>query len=148
MHDLDKGKTAFEVERDIAYRNQSIGDSTIKLTKEQVRQFSSGATRDSDSGKLDFEGFLSPIVLVRYAEYMHKCRRLENGELRSSDNWTKGIPKKQYAKSLIRHMMDIWLISRGFSDSAVVKDIEEALCAVLFNAMGLLFEILMRREIE
>jgi len=39
---------------------------------ERMRTFASGATRDADDHKLDFEGFLSPFVLERYAQYMHK----------------------------------------------------------------------------
>ena len=59
-----------------------------------MRNFDTGATRDVDTNKLDFEGFLSPVVLERYAEYMHKNRVQADGNLRDSDNWQKGIPKK------------------------------------------------------
>ena len=38
------------------------------------RKFESGATRDSDTNKLDFEGFLSLLALIRFAEYMHSNR--------------------------------------------------------------------------
>ncbi|KKK53952.1 hypothetical protein LCGC14_3089650, partial [marine sediment metagenome] len=37
------------------------------MTTEKVRTFDSGANRSSEEGKLDFEGFLSPLVLERYA---------------------------------------------------------------------------------
>jgi len=37
---------------------------------EKVRTFDTGATRDTEDGKLDYEGFLSGRVLKRYAEYM------------------------------------------------------------------------------
>ncbi len=56
------------------------------------REFISGATRNSEEGKLDYEGFLSPLALARYAQYMHRHRELEDGTLRASDNWQKGIP--------------------------------------------------------
>lgn len=110
-----------------------------------IRKFDTGATRDTDEGKLDYEGFLSPLVLERYAEYMHKHRFQADGNLRDSDNWQKGMPRKVYLKSLWRHFMDTWKLMRGIS----VKDVtlEEALCAILFNAMGLLHELLIKRDL-
>jgi len=35
-----------------------------------MRKFKSGALRDDDEDKIDYEGFLSPIVLERYAQYI------------------------------------------------------------------------------
>src|SRR5687768_4320669 len=35
-----------------------------------MREFETGATRNLDNGKLDYEGFLSPLVMERFAEYM------------------------------------------------------------------------------
>ena len=34
-----------------------------------MRQFETGAIRDDDEGKLDFEGCLSPLALEAFAEY-------------------------------------------------------------------------------
>ncbi len=102
----------------------------------KIRQFDTGATRDTDEGKLDFEGFLSPIVLERYAEYMHKHRLQSDGNLRDSDNWQKGIPINQYMKSMWRHFFAVWKSHRQGNI------IEEDLCALLFNVMGILHEIL------
>ncbi len=107
-----------------------------------TRLFETGATRDTDTTKLDYEGFLSPRVLKRYAEYMHECR-LRNippgQELRSSDNWQKGIPTDAYMKSMLRHVMDVWIGHRdGFTNR---KWFEDALCAILFNVQGYLFEL-------
>jgi hypothetical protein len=45
------------------------------LTKPKMRQFSTGATRNLETGKHDFEGYLSPLVLKRYAEYMTSHRK-------------------------------------------------------------------------
>jgi hypothetical protein len=110
------------------------------------RLFSTGATRDADTGKLDYEGFLSPLVLRRYAEYMHMCRtrNVPPGQaLRASDNWQKGIPKDAYIKSLIRHVLEVWLIEDGYEardEKGNVIDLETALCAIIFNASGRLFE--------
>lgn len=105
-----------------------------------MRTFDTGATRDSDDGKWDFDGFLSPLALQRYAEYMHHNRIQSDGSLRSSDNWQKGIPKDQYVKSLWRHFFTFWKAHRDPRSSSTV--IEEALCGVLFNAMGYLHEYL------
>jgi hypothetical protein len=107
-----------------------------------VRQFTTGATRDVDTGKLDYEGFISPLVLKRFAEFMHKNRFQKDGSLRASDNWQKGIPLDAYMKSETRHFMDLWLHHRGYPDQAVDKDIEEVLCAIIFNAQGYLHELL------
>jgi hypothetical protein len=107
-----------------------------------MRDFDTGATRDDDVDKLDYEGFLSPLVLKRYAEYMHKHRKQADGTMRGSDNWQAGIPKHVYMKSLWRHFMDVWSMHRGpLRDSQYQPgDLEEALCAVIFNAMGYLYE--------
>ena len=109
----------------------------------EIRKFESGATRDSDENKLDYEGFLSPIVLRRYAQYMCKHRKQSDGQLRDSDNWQKGIPIAQYMKSKWRHFMDTWSQWRAKIDHPIDQyDIEESLCAELFNTMGMLHEIL------
>ena len=112
----------------------------------EIRTFDTGATRDTDIGKWDYEGFLSPLVLKRFAEYMHKCRIQSDGKLRESDNWQKGIPVKQYMKSKWRHFMDTWCFYRRSMDFYEVADygelLEESLCAELFNSMGFLHEVL------
>ena len=113
---------------------------------EAIRRFSTGATRDTDNGKLDPEGFFSPLVLLEYAEYMHRHRVQPDGDLRASDNWQNGMPRKQYMKSLWRHFMDLWLIHRGYPEKAR-GDIKEALCGIMFNAMGYMHEVLIDRDV-
>lgn len=110
-----------------------------------MRQFETGATRDTDENKLDYEGFLSPLVLQRYAEYMSKHRKQADGQLRAADNWQKGIPKEAYIKSGFRHFMDWWKEHRGISTQ---DGLEEALCALIFNATGYLFEIIKNKKKE
>ena len=112
-----------------------------------MRKFSSGATRNEDDESLDYEGFISPAVLVRYAQHMHKNRYLESGELRASDNWQDGIPIDSYMKSLLRHVMDVWLHTRDKSQ-LTKEDLQTALCAVIFNASGYLHELLVQQEEE
>jgi len=111
-----------------------------------TRQFETGATRDNDSQKLDYEGFLSPVVLECFAEYMHRCRLRnvpEGQTVRSSDNWQKGIPIDAYMKSMLRHVVEFWKLHRGVPLTPKGEaDREEALCATLFNVQGYLFELL------
>lgn len=107
----------------------------VCTTRATVRQFESGATRDVDTDKLDPEGFVSPIVMQRYYEFMHKNRYQRDGSMRASDNWTRGIPVDAYMKSLARHYHSVWLAHRTGKPLP-----QEEACAVLFNTMGLLFE--------
>jgi hypothetical protein len=108
-----------------------------------LRTFESGATRDTAKNKNDYEGFLNPLVIRAFGDYMHKHREQSDGRLRPSDNWQKGMSKDAYMKSMWRHLMDVWTIHRGY----VAKDFDgnevdlvEALCALAFNAMGYMFE--------
>jgi len=104
----------------------------------QIRRFGTGAIRSSDHGKVDYEGFLSPLVIERYGRYMLKHEILPDGSRRESDNWQKGIEKSSYMKSAWRHFMDMWRLhreGRGCSEEA-----QEAQCALLFNIMGYLHE--------
>lgn len=107
-----------------------------------IRTFDTGASRDGDKGKLDYEGFLSPLVLERYAQYMHDNRRLSDGSLRDSDNWQRGFPRDVYMQSAWRHFMDWWAAHRGLPSHCI----ETALCALMFNLMGYLHEILVARN--
>ncbi len=111
-----------------------------------MRQFKTGATRGSDAMKLDYEGFENPFVTERFAEYMDTHRIQADGEPRDSDNWQKGISKTAYVKSLVRHVQDLRLKWRGgtATDPETGKEVsmEELLCAIIFNAQGLLFETL------
>lgn len=110
-----------------------------------MRTFWSGATRSTDAGKPDYEGYLSPLVIRRYGEYMTANRVQADGKVRTSDNWTKGIPTSEYLKSLLRHVVDVWLIHRQYPDKAT-GTLQDALCGVMFNAMGYLFEEIKREQ--
>lgn len=110
-----------------------------------MRKFESGATRNNDEESLDYEGFLSPLTLERYAEYMHSHRKQADGVMRASDNWQAGIPQTSYMKSMWRHFFDVWKIHRGYSCGVSEQ---EALCALLFNVMGMLHEVLKEKENE
>ena len=109
-----------------------------------IRQFATGATRDSAQGKLDFEGFLSPFALEAFARYMNGHRIQSDGSLRDSDNWQAGFGANVTIKSAWRHLFAWWKIHRGGSvvderdGHAVTK--REAICGVIFNAMAALHE--------
>lgn len=109
-----------------------------------MRTFKSGATRNNDDSKIDYEGFLNPLVVEAFGEYMHTHRIQADGSLRDSDNWQKGIPKDAYMKSMWRHFFDVWKIHRGYKTYSVEDNHEltrkEALCALLFNVQGMLYE--------
>lgn len=107
-----------------------------------MREFNTGATRDSDEDKPDYEGFLSPHVLQVYAAYMQKNRKQADGKMRPSDNWQKGIPRDAYMKSMWRHFHEVWEQHRytQLNNPAGVET--DPICALLFNVMGYLFEVL------
>jgi hypothetical protein len=111
-----------------------------------IRKFETGATRDIDEDKFDFEGFLSPTALERFGQYMHEHRVQPDGNLRDSDNWQKGIPLRSYMKSLVRHAIYMWywwrtgtVLKKKPRDPA---DEFELACSILFNAQGILHELL------
>ena len=113
-----------------------------------IRTFDTGATRDTAQGKLDYVKALSPIVLRRYVQYLDKHRLQPDGSYRDFDNWKKGIPQETYRSSQGRHFFDDWLLSEGYAtedNHGPVTDIEDVLCAELFNIQGRLREILKAR---
>lgn len=119
--------------------NNATHDMTART--KVIRTFDTGATRDTEVGKMDYVGFESALVSQRFAEYMDLNRKQPDGTVRGSANWKNGIPQDAYLRSLARHMKDLELHAEGFPNAAR-EDIESALCAILFNARGMLFEIL------
>jgi len=105
----------------------------------KIRTFSTGATRDSEEGKNDYEGFLSPIAIEAYGDYMTKHRLQADGKLRDSDNWQKGMTLDCYMKSMWRHFHDLWMEHRGFKSR---EGIEDALMGLYFNVQGYMHEYL------
>ena len=118
---------------------RSPNSTESRSASSSVRQFETGATRDTSEGKLAYEGFFSPLVLQERARYMHQHRVQSDGALRAADNWQKGIPLEAYIDSGWRHFMDWWLNHRGYESRESLK---EALCALMFNCEGYLHEVL------
>jgi hypothetical protein len=104
-----------------------------------TREFDTGATRDTAENKPEYAGYLSPLVLKRFGDYMLLNQTQSDGTKRASDNWQNGMPLTVYEQSLMRHVMDVWLHLRGYGVQAR-EDLQTALCGVLFNAQGLLYE--------
>ena len=112
-----------------------------------MREFVSGATRDTDATKPDPEGCYHPLVLKAVSDYMAKHSYLPDGSRRASDNWQAGMPRAVWRKSLERHWLDVKLHDKGHGDQAREPMID-ALCAVIFNAQGRLLEELLDRDLE
>lgn len=126
------------------------GDTAVQSG---VRQFATGATRSSDEGKIDYEGFISIPAWHSYGLYMNKHRLQPDGTLRDSNNWKKGMPLTgdgSYIKALFRHVVELVGLMAGFTAERILRELPKAThderlvdtaCAVLFNAQGFLHEL-------
>ena len=108
-----------------------------------IRQFNTGATRDTSQDKLSYYKALDPLVLERYLEYLNRHRVQPDGNIRDWDNWKKGIDISVYADSGIRHVFDVWKLLNGYDaeDNHGKVELEDAICAIIFNFQGMLYEI-------
>jgi hypothetical protein len=110
-----------------------------------MRTFEGGATRDGADNKNNYAGFLSPLVIRRFGDFMRVHQTQKDGKLRSADNWKSGMGTRTFLESNFRHFVDLWTIDEGYAaidfDGNEV-DLEEALCASMFNTMGYLHEVL------
>ncbi len=120
--------------------------SCLRAYAPLIRTFDTGATRDTAEGKLEFRGFLHPLVLERYAAYMNKNRVMKDGSKRASDNWQKGIPKAACMDSAWRHFQVWWKRHEGVEVPGPEGQIEEDICALIFNAMSYLHTVLKERK--
>ena len=111
-----------------------------------MRKFDTGATRDDDTSKPNYTGFLAPEVLARYARYMLRHQKQADGQMRAADNWKKGIPRQAYMESMHRHFMEVWALHQLEADMpeavpvAFDAAMDEAICALLFNVMCYMYE--------
>lgn len=110
----------------------------------KIRKFKSGASRDTNEGKIEYARHLSPEVIKFFCEYMHKHRKLPGGSLRDPDNWKKGFPKQSYVDSGFRHFMEMWLLHEKRKTKKLTQkeseEFKDALCGIMFNAIGHLHE--------
>ena len=106
-----------------------------------MRKFKSGATRNNDEQKINIIGSFSPLVVCRFAQFM-RDHNIKDGKLKRDEaNWKKGMPKQSYLESKARHFLDTWKTHEGYEDG----NIEEMLCADIFNSMGHLHELLVEK---
>ena len=138
-------------EHDSPHAPQTIEEAAAQLRAEREAEahgaevseagnmavFGTGATRNRKENELRYDGFLSPLALQMFARYMHKNRMTADGTIREPDNWQKGMPDASYLDSLLRHVMDIWLIYRGYPEAAREGKFE-SLSGAFFNIQGLM----------
>lgn len=108
----------------------------------QMRQFETGATRDTAEGKPSFASFLSPKVIRRFGQYMLENQHLPDGTKRKPDNWQLGMPMDAYMESAWRHFLDVWEGHRDGNENV------EAMCALLFNIQGMMHEVLKKQACQ
>lgn len=106
-----------------------------------LRVFDSGATRDTNEGKLEPWGFTSSLTEKVFCEYMNKHRVQSDGSLRDSDNWKRGFTLDSYWHSMSRHVMDFRLLWEGHKEESRTQDMIDALCGIKFNVDALIREL-------
>lgn len=131
-----------------------------------MRKFISGAIRNEDSSRINYEKGLSPIVLRCYGEFMRRHNKCSDGSYRDEGNWKKGFTKQSYMESKFRHFMETWLLHDGFLDEDIKDELREelkheptaieiedryfeklleSLCAEFFNTMGYMHVVLLEQ---
>jgi hypothetical protein len=96
-----------------------------------MRNFKTGARRDSADDKESYTESISQLALRRYAFYMKSKEKLYG-----KGNWRKGIPKEVYLDSLLRHL-NKFLIEK--QDGIVIEE-SDHLAACFFNLQGYMHE--------
>ena len=114
-----------------------------------IQTFDSGATRTSEDGRLSYVRGLSSVVLRRYLQYLAKHRKQADGSMREFDNWKQGIPMRRSFDGLGRHFFTLWLLMEGLDiyDDSGQEDIQDVLCAIMFNTMSMLHQEMMQPRI-
>lgn len=119
--------------------------------KEAMTAMESGATRSSSEGKPDYRGYISPLALRMFGEYMLRHQTQADGKQRSSDNWKKGMPLERYIESLMRHNVafhEVWdrYVAGGLQPGDVAV-LEEEMAAMYFNVQGWMHEWVKNRAV-
>jgi hypothetical protein len=96
----------------------------------KITQFKTGAIRDSQEGKTDYNETISWTALNRYARYM-TGKKAKYG----AGNFKKGIETWSYVQSMLRHV-DKWM-RNTYEEGNDEKD-EDHLSAIVFNVFGIM----------
>lgn len=110
-----------DVTTDVSPRLQS-GGGLLMRHGDSKTSFSTGAQRDTDEGK-GSPSLISPVLIHRLGILLQK-----GADHYGADNWTKGMPYRRTADSMIRHLYQ-WLAG---------DEEEDHLAAVCFGAMCLM----------
>jgi hypothetical protein len=97
-----------------------------------VREFKTGAIRDTEDGKNDFIETISWTAFDRYAGYM-TGKKKKYGE----GNFKKGITIDAYERSLVRHLVK-YLKNKHEGGQDELE--EDHLSALVFNIFGIMHE--------
>ncbi len=78
-----------------------------------MRNFKTGATRDTNKGKISYYGFRHPLVEYSFGKYMLKHQKQADGNIRKPNNWWGGWSEDVSVDSLVRHAEDLQAIHAG-----------------------------------
>lgn len=139
----EKSEDAAEAERKVP-RFEPEGTEYVELGKMTsanraslsgaVREFETGATRDSNEGKIDYRAILSPQALEMFGRYMVKHTIASDGSKREQDNWKRGMPLECYIESFFRHTQEL----HRAIEAGNREEITEALGGCFFNLQGMM----------
>lgn len=112
-----------------------------------LRMSESGAIRNSDIGKINYQGALSPLILEAYGKYIEKHSLLPDGTRRNNKNWQKLFGtveehKEVCIESAWRHFIDVLMEHDGYESR---DGLDEALGGLMFNIQGYWFAELKER---
>jgi hypothetical protein len=97
-----------------------------------MREFKTGAVRDSDDSKEDYIETISWTAFKRYSQYMTGKKKKYG-----AGNFKKGIPIESYEQSLVRHLQKY--LANKYEEGTAEKD-EDHISAMVFNLFGIMHE--------
>lgn len=103
-----------------------------------IRNFDTGAIRDTEDNKEDYNETISWTAFKRYAQYMTGKKKKYG-----AGNFKKGIPIESYERSLLRHVQKY--MENKYEDGIVERD-EDHIAAIVFNAFGIMHEEEMKKK--
>lgn len=125
-----------------------IGDEVRHSS--ELRNFDTGAIRDNDENKINYQGALSPLVLEAYGAYIQKHSLLPDGTRRNNKNWqnlfgTHEEHRQVCIESAWRHFIDLLMEHDGYNSR---DGLDEAIGGLMFNIQAYWFSVLKERKGE